>query len=141
MFLIKSLNFLLDRSHCDLWVKPLLFLLNRCAIMLYSLMIIHAFHGYLKKIIFLFLFKIPKLVEHQFDNKIKIFQSDNGGEFTSNIFVKCLNNCGIIHQISCSRTPQQNGVAKRKHMHIVETGLTILFHTNLTLTLWVEAFM
>ena len=37
-------------------------------------------------------------------------------------------------------TPQQNGVVKRKHQHIVEIGLIMSFHTNRTLSLWVEVF-
>ena len=40
----------------------------------------------------------------------------------------------------CLGTPQQNGVAERKHRHIVETLLTISFHTNMPLSLWVEVF-
>ena len=31
-------------------------------------------------------------------------------------------------------------MVERKHRHIVETGLTILFHANLPLHLWVESF-
>uniref|UniRef100_A0A2N9HMZ2 Integrase catalytic domain-containing protein n=1 Tax=Fagus sylvatica TaxID=28930 RepID=A0A2N9HMZ2_FAGSY len=38
-------------------------------------------------------------------------------------------------------TPEQNGVAERKHRHIVETGLTMLFHARLPKNLWIEAFM
>lgn len=32
-----------------------------------------------------------------------------------------------------------NGLAERKHQHIVETSLTLLFHTNLPLKFWVDA--
>uniref|UniRef100_A0A2N9HZL1 Integrase catalytic domain-containing protein n=1 Tax=Fagus sylvatica TaxID=28930 RepID=A0A2N9HZL1_FAGSY len=38
-------------------------------------------------------------------------------------------------------TPEQNGVAERKHRHIVETGLTMLFHARLPKNLWLEAFL
>ena len=34
--------------------------------------------------------KFQKLVENQFERKIKIFQSDGGGEFTSNLFTNHL---------------------------------------------------
>ena len=40
-------------------------------------------------------------------------------------FLEHLNQCGILHWISCLATPEQNGVAERKHWHIVEMGLTI----------------
>lgn len=85
--------------------------------------------------------KFQKLVENQFSTKIKIFQCDGGDEFLSNKFIAHLENCGIHRQISCPGTPEQNGVAVRKHRHIVETGLTIPLHINLPKSLWVEAFM
>lgn len=56
--------------------------------------------------------------------KIKIFQSDGG----------------IHHQISCLYTPSQNGRAERKHKHLTETSLTMLFHANSSIWFWVEAF-
>ena len=76
-----------------------------------------------------------------FERKIKIFQSDGGGEFTSHDFQKHLSNCGIHHQFSCPRTPEQNGVAERKHRHIVETGLTLMFQAHVPLRYWVDAFL
>ena len=51
------------------------------------------------------------MVENQFDKKIKIFQSDGGGEYSDGKFIKHLHECGILHQMSCSGTPEQNGVA------------------------------
>ena len=56
-------------------------------------------------------------------------------------FLTHLNMCGIIQHVSCLGTPEQNGVAERKHRHIVETGLTMLFHARLPKNLWIEAFM
>ncbi|MBN8086387.1 transposase family protein, partial [Vibrio vulnificus] len=73
--------------------------------------------------------------------KIKILQTDGGGEFTSLTFENHLSNCGIHHQLSCPHTPQQNGVAERKHRHIVETGLTLLFQANIPTKYWVDAFL
>lgn len=43
--------------------------------------------------------------------------------------------------MSCPHAPEQNGVGKRKHRHLVKTGLTLLFNTGVPLFLWVEAFM
>ncbi|KAL6347468.1 hypothetical protein AAG906_025990 [Vitis piasezkii] len=34
----------------------------------------------------------------------------------------------------------QNGIAERKHRHVTETGLTLMFHARVPLSLWVEAF-
>ncbi|XP_019087641.1 PREDICTED: uncharacterized protein LOC109127429 [Camelina sativa] len=60
------------------------------------------------------------MVENQFKTKIKVFQSDGGGEFTSNLLKQHLSEHGVIHRISCPYTPQQNGIAERKHRHLVE---------------------
>lgn len=71
-----------------------------------------------------------KLVQTQFSRKIKVFQSDGGSEFVNNIVRKIFEDNGTFHQISCPYTPQQNGRAERKHRHIVETGLAMLFHSH-----------
>ncbi|XP_011010893.1 PREDICTED: uncharacterized protein LOC105115645 [Populus euphratica] len=42
--------------------------------------------------------------------------------------------------ITCSYTPSQNGVAERKHHHVTETDLTLMFHAYMPVLLWVEAF-
>jgi len=43
---------------------------------------------------------------------------------------------GIIHQSSCPHTPQQNGVAERKHMRIVDTARILLVNANVPLKFW-----
>ncbi len=55
-------------------------------------------------------------VENLFDKKIKILQSDGGTELKP--IAKAFPH--IIHQTSCAYTPQQNGLAERKHRHIVD---------------------
>ncbi|GJX24745.1 ribonuclease H-like domain-containing protein [Tanacetum coccineum] len=47
--------------------------------------------------------------------KIKVFRSDNGTEFVNQSVSKLCSDKGIIHQTSCVYTPQQNGIAERKH--------------------------
>lgn len=75
--------------------------------------------------------KFKLLVENLFSWKIKQFQSDNGGEYTSNQFISFLNSHGILHRLICPYTSQQNGVSERKHRHIVEIGLSLLAQSNL----------
>jgi hypothetical protein len=84
--------------------------------------------------------KFKCLVKNLLSKKIKAFQSDGGGEFTSNQFKQFLNSNGILHRISCAYTPQQNGLAERKHRHIVDTGLALLAQSHLPLSYWVDAF-
>jgi hypothetical protein len=46
---------------------------------------------------------------------------------------------GIQKKYSCSYSPQQNGVTKRKNRHIVEITCAMLNENNLPNYFWVEA--
>ena len=81
-----------------------------------------------------------KFVQNQFSSKIKVFQSDGGTEFLNHHVRKLLDENGTFHRISCPYTPQQNGRAERKHRHIVETGLAMLFNGHVPSSYWVHAF-
>ena len=83
--------------------------------------------------------KFKCLAKNLLSKKIKSFQSD-GGEFTFIQFKQYLSSNGILHSISCPYTAAQSGLAKRKHGHIVETGLALLAHSHLPLSYWVDAF-
>ena len=63
-------------------------------------------------------------VELQLGYKIKAIQTDYGREYRA--FTNLLMSHGIIHRNSCPHTHEQNGIAERKHLHIVENGLTLL---------------
>lgn len=84
--------------------------------------------------------RFQTMVENQFQSKIKQFQFDGGGEFIDGRFQTLLASSGIKHLICCPHTPQQNGLAERKHMHFTELGLTMLYHSKAPRTLWLEAF-
>lgn len=43
--------------------------------------------------------------------------------------------------MSCPHTPQQNGVAERKHRHVTELGLSLMFQSKVPQQLWVDAFL
>ena len=81
------------------------------------------------------------LVQNQFSTNIGIFQCDGGGEFISNQLLLHFKQCGIKQLFSCPHTPQQNGLAERKHKHIVELGLSLLFQSKAPQKFWVEAFV
>jgi len=53
------------------------------------------------------------------------------GEYFSNEFSEILKEHGIQRKYSCSYSPQQNGVAERKNMHIVEIARAMLNEKNL----------
>lgn len=74
--------------------------------------------------------------ENILNTTLKILRTDGGTEFKpiTRLFSQ------ILHQASCPYTPQQNGVAERKHRHIVELSLAIINHASLPLSLWDEIF-
>lgn len=71
--------------------------------------------------------------------KIHVFQSDWGGEYRH--LSRNLAAQGIQHRVTCPHTSQQNGIAERKHRHIVETGIALLAHSSLPIRFWDEAFL
>jgi len=56
-----------------------------------------------------------EMVENEMYLKIKCLRYDNGGEFTSKVFMDYYNSHGIKRQFFVVRTPQQNGVVERKN--------------------------
>jgi IS30 family transposase len=74
-----------------------------------------------------------------FHRKIVAMQTDWGGEYErlNSIF----HTSGINHLVSCPHTHYQNGVAERKHRHIVEMGLALLAQASMPLKYWDQAFL
>ena len=60
----------------------------------------------------------------QFDVNIKCFQSDKGGEYTSNEFLQHTKSKGTIHQFSVHNVHGQNGVPERAHYTLLD-GITV----------------
>ncbi|KAM1079132.1 hypothetical protein ACFX2B_013731 [Malus domestica] len=96
------------------WIFPLINKSDLCATFI-------AFHAY---------------VLTQFSANIKILQSDGGGEYISKSLQSFLLQKGISHKKSCPYTPEQNGMAERKHRHVVETTITLLQTAKLPSQFW-----
>ena len=134
----------LERIHCDLW-GPSTVVSNQ-GFKFYVIFIDHHtrfswFYPLKQKSGFYSVFERFKLlVENQFQSKIQQSQCDGGGEFLSKQFLSLLTQAGIQQRISCPHTPQQNGMAERKHKHLTELGLTMMFHVRVPQQFWVEAF-
>ena len=62
------------------------------------------------------------LIKNHTENKIKIFQLDNGGEFTYNKLKDLCKYSGIKRDLTTPYNPQQNGVAERKNRMIMEAA-------------------
>jgi transposase InsO family protein len=81
------------------------------------------------------------LIENLSEKKIKILRSDNGGEYTSKEFVNFFKDVGIKRELTTPYNPQQNDVAERKNITILEAVKTMIHDQDLLMCLWAEATM
>ena len=79
------------------------------------------------------------LVEKSSGRKIKIFRSDNGGEYTSTEFGTYLTKEGIKQELTIPHSPQQNGAAERLNRTLIEGVRTMLADSKLPHRFWAEA--
>ena len=79
------------------------------------------------------------LVENLYEKKIKVFRTDNGGEYTSREFESYLVEEGIHHEKTIPKTPEQNGIAERMNRTLVEAVRCMLSDSKLPKTFWGEA--
>ncbi|GJV77862.1 ribonuclease H-like domain-containing protein [Tanacetum coccineum] len=73
------------------------------------------------------------------NQKVKTIRSDNGTEFKNKDVIEFCGLKGIKREYSNARTPQQNGVAERKNMTLIEAARTMLTDSFLPNTLGAEA--
>ena len=132
----------LERIQCDLW-DPSPVISNQ-GFKFYVIFIDHHtrftwFYPLKTKSDFYYVFvRFIQLVENQFECRIQQFQCDGGREFISKEFLTLLSQAGIQQRISCPHTPQQNGLSERKHRHLTELGLTMMFHARVPQQFWVD---
>jgi hypothetical protein len=132
----------LELIHSDVWISPI----SSIDGSKFYVLFIDDFSRYTwlfpihnKSNVLGMLVKFKCLVENLFTLKIKQFQRDGGGEYLTNTFTNFLSTHGILHRVTCPHTSQQNGIAKRKHRHIIETALTLLAQSHLPARYWIEA--
>ncbi|GKB13585.1 putative ribonuclease H-like domain-containing protein [Tanacetum coccineum] len=71
---------------------------------------------------------------------VKVIQNvTNGTEFKNRVMNQFCEMKGIKREFSVARTPQQNGVAKRKNRTLIEAARTMLADSKLRTTFWAEA--
>jgi hypothetical protein len=75
--------------------------------------------------------QFEKMIDGQFNTKIRAFQSDWGGEYQK--LHHYFKQTGIQHRIACLYTHEQNGTAERKISYLVDTCLTLLAQAHMPL--------
>ncbi|CAI7811138.1 unnamed protein product, partial [Closterium sp. NIES-54] len=67
---------------------------------------------------------------------VLMLRSDRGGEFLGKQFTDFVNSKGIVHNLTCPYTPQQNGMAEREMRTVVESVRTMLLHMGVQHHWW-----
>ncbi|GJT49017.1 retrovirus-related pol polyprotein from transposon TNT 1-94 [Tanacetum coccineum] len=80
-----------------------------------------------------------KRVENQNDIKVKQLKTDNGTEFRNNILLNFCDEKEISQNFFSSYTPEQNGVAERKNITLIEAARTMLSASVFSKQYWTEA--
>nr|GEX19870.1 hypothetical protein [Tanacetum cinerariifolium] len=78
-------------------------------------------------------------IENLKELRVKIIRCDSRGEFRNKEMNHFCLRKGIKREFSNARTPQQNGVAERRNMTLIEADRTMLADAKLPVTFWAEA--
>ncbi|GJV76416.1 putative RNA-directed DNA polymerase, partial [Tanacetum coccineum] len=76
-----------------------------------------------------------------YSRAVWVVRSDNGTGFVNSNMLNLFINSSIIHQTSCSYTPQQNGIAERKHRHLLNVARSLMFEGEILLSMWLECVL
>ncbi|KAA3458763.1 pleiotropic drug resistance protein 3-like [Gossypium australe] len=68
--------------------------------------------------------------------KLRTISSDNGTEYTFDVFQRFCEESGIEHQLTY--TPQQNGVSKRKNRTLMDMAKCLMLERSLLRSFWAE---
>ena len=77
-------------------------------------------------------------MEIQTGRNIKVLQSNNGGEYTSDPFSHVCQNESIKRHFMVRHSPQQNGVVERMNCTLLENVRCMLFNASLDKKFWAE---
>nr|KYP44849.1 Copia protein [Cajanus cajan] len=81
------------------------------------------------------------MVQTQLNSMVKRVQTDIGIEFVSTHLHSFFENRGIIQQLSCTYTPQQNGRVERHHRHILNVARALRFNGHFPIDLCGECIL
>ncbi|GJR49490.1 uncharacterized mitochondrial protein-like protein [Tanacetum coccineum] len=77
-------------------------------------------------------------IENLVDHKVRVIGCDNETEFKNREMNQIYEIKGIKRQFSVARTPQQNGVSKKRNRTLIEAARTMLADFKLPTTFWAE---
>ncbi|GJT65965.1 retrovirus-related pol polyprotein from transposon TNT 1-94 [Tanacetum coccineum] len=86
-----------------------------------------------------FIIKFLKMIQIRLNASVRNILTDNRTEFVNQTMWDYYEQVGISHETSVARTPQQNGVVKRRNYTLVEVTRTMLIYTKALLFLWAKA--
>lgn len=78
-------------------------------------------------------------MENQSGYRIQSLWSDNGKKYNFEEFNKFCEEADIVHQLTASYSPQQNGVSERRNRYIMEMTRCMLHEKELPKSFWAEA--
>ncbi|CAI7862722.1 unnamed protein product [Closterium sp. NIES-54] len=76
------------------------------------------------------------LVERQTKKSVLMLRSDRGGGFLGKEFTNFVDGKGIVDDLTCLYTPQQNGMAEREMHTVVESVHPMLLHMGVQHHWW-----
>jgi len=82
-----------------------------------------------------------KYVQTRFQKTPKKLRSDRGGEYIGAQLQAFLRNEGVQTELTCPRSPEQNGSAERKNRYLVEMTRNMLLDADLPKKYWGEALI
>ena len=83
--------------------------------------------------------KLCRKIQNEKGFTISCIRRDHGREFENVDFESFCDKHGIKHNFLAPRTPQQNGVAERKHRTLQEMARTMLHENNFPTYFWAKA--